>query len=153
MGETMKRGTMLSAAIRIATNAHDGQYDKGGMPYILHPLKVMHYCKSQDEEILCIAVLHDTVEDSTVTWWDLREAGLSERVIAGVRALTKIPGQSYDEYREAVFANRDAMLVKLADLRHNCDIRRLKGVTIKDRERMARYHEFAFDIQQRLSNA
>ena len=142
----MKRGTMLSAAIRIATNAHDGQYDRGGMPYILHPLKVMHYTKSQDEEIQTIAVLHDVVEDSTVTWWDLREAAMSERVITAVRALTKIPGQSYDEYR-------DAMIVKLADLRHNTDIRRLKGVTIKDRERMARYHEFAFDIQQRLQNA
>ena len=149
----MKRGTMLSAAILIATTAHNEQYDRGGMPYILHPLKVMHYTKSQDEEIQCIAVLHDVVEDSTVTWSDLREACMSERVISAVRALTKIPGQGYDEYREAVFANRDAMIVKLADLRHNTDIRRLKGVTIKDRERMARYHEFAFDIQQRLSNA
>jgi (p)ppGpp synthase/HD superfamily hydrolase len=113
----------------------------------------MHYTKSLDEELQCIAVLHDVVEDSNVTWWDLREQGMSERVILAVRALTKIPGQSYDEYREAIFANRDAMLVKLADLRHNCDIRRLKGVTVKDRERMARYHEFAFDIQQRIHNA
>ena len=149
----MKRGTMLSSAIRIATAAHDGQYDRGGMPYILHPLKVMHYTKSTDEEILCIAVLHDVVEDSSVTWSDLREVCMSERVIAAVRALTKIPGQGYDEYREAVFGNRDAMLVKLADLRHNTDIRRLKGVTVRDRERMARYHEFAFDIQTRLNNA
>jgi len=149
----MKRGTMLSAAIRIATNAHDGQYDRGGMPYILHPLKVMHYTKSSDEEIQTIAVLHDVVEDSDVTWFDLVDACMTTRVIEAVRALTKIPGQSYDEYREAVFSNRDAMIVKLADLRHNTDIRRLKGITIKDRERMARYHEFAFDIQQRLQNA
>jgi len=149
----MKRGTMLSAAIRIAINAHDGQYDRGGMPYILHPLRVMSFLKSSDEELQTIAVLHDVVEDSTVTWWDLREAAMSERVISAVRALTKIPGQSYDEYRDAVFSNRDAMIVKLADLRHNTDIRRLKGVTIKDRERMARYHEFAFDIQARLNDA
>jgi len=148
----MKRGTMLSTAIRIATNAHDGQYDRGGMPYILHPLKVMHYTKSQDEELQTIAVLHDVVEDSDVSWLDLQEAAMSARVISAVRALTKVPGQSYDEYRDAVFANRDAMIVKLADLRHNTDIRRLKGVTIKDRERMARYHEFAFDIQQRLQH-
>jgi (p)ppGpp synthase/HD superfamily hydrolase len=143
---------MLSTAIRIATNAHDGQYDRGGMPYILHPLKVMHYTKSQDEELQTIAVLHDVVEDSDVSWLDLQEAAMSARVISAVRALTKVPGQSYDEYRDAVFANRDAMIVKLADLRHNTDIRRLKGVTIKDRERMARYHEFAFDIQQRLQH-
>jgi (p)ppGpp synthase/HD superfamily hydrolase len=149
----MKRGTMLSAAIRIATNAHDGQYDRGGNPYVLHPLRVMSFLKSQDEELQCIAVLHDVIEDSNVTWLDLQEAAMSNRVISGVRALTKIPGQSYDEYRDGVFASRDAMLVKLADLRHNCDIRRLKGVTVKDRERMARYHEFAFDIQSRLQNA
>jgi guanosine-3',5'-bis(diphosphate) 3'-pyrophosphohydrolase len=147
----MKRGYMLSKAIVLAVNAHEGQYDRGGQPYVLHALKVMHYLKSQDEELLCIAVLHDIVEDSNTTWQDLREAGMSERVIDGVRALTKISGQSYNEYREAVFANRDAMQVKLADLRHNTDIRRLKGITLKDRERMARYHEFAFDIQQRLN--
>lgn len=149
----MKRGTMLSAAIRIATNAHDGQYDRGGNPYILHPLRVMSFLKSQDEELQCIAVLHDVIEDSDVSWLDLQEAAISDRVIAGVRALTKIPGQSYDEYRDGVFANRDAMIVKLADLRHNTDIRRLKGITSKDRERMARYHSFAFDIQSRLQNA
>jgi guanosine-3',5'-bis(diphosphate) 3'-pyrophosphohydrolase len=149
----MKRGYMLSAAIRIAVNAHDGQYDRGGNPYVLHVLKVMHYLKTDDEELQCIAVLHDVVEDSNVTWLDLQEAAMSNRVISGVRALTKIPGQSYDEYRDVVFANRDAMLVKIADLRHNCDIRRLKGVTAKDRERMARYHSFAFDIQSRLQNA
>lgn len=149
----MKRGTMLSTAIRIATNAHDGQYDRSGNPYVLHVLKVLHYTNSTDEELQCIAVLHDTIEDSDVSWLDLREACMSDRVIAGVRALTKIPGQSYDEYRDGIFANTDAMLVKLADLRHNCDIRRLKGITVKDRERMARYHEFAFDIQARLNNA
>ena len=149
----MKRGYMLSSALKIAVGAHDGQYDSGGNPYILHPLRVMYLVKSTDEELLCIAVLHDVVEDSATTWEDLREACLSERVISAVRALTKIPGQSYDEYRDAVFANRDAMQVKLADLRHNTDIRRLKGVTVRDRERMARYHEFAFDIQQRLNNA
>lgn len=149
----MKRGHMLSTAIKIATDAHDGQYDRGGMPYILHPLRVMSFLKSSDEELQCIAVLHDVVEDSNVSWSDLREAAMSNRVISALRALTKLPGQGYDEYREAVFANRDAMIVKLADLRHNTDIRRLKGVTIKDRERMARYHEFAFDIQQRLNNA
>lgn len=149
----MKRGTMLSTAIRIATNAHDGQYDRGGNPYILHALKVMYLTKSSDEEIQCIAVLHDVVEDSDVSWLDLQEACMSNRVISAVRALTKIPGQSYDEYRDGVFSNRDAMVVKLADLRHNTDIRRLKGITSKDRERMARYHEFAFDIQQRLNHA
>lgn len=142
--------SMLSAAIVLAVNAHDGQFDRGGQPYALHVLKVMHYCKSQDEELLCMAVLHDVIEDTHTSYSDLRDAGMSERVIQGVRALTKQRGQSYAEYCEALFASRDAMIVKLADLRHNTDIRRLKGISASDRARMARYHELAFDIQQRL---
>jgi (p)ppGpp synthase/HD superfamily hydrolase len=148
----MKRGHMLSTAIKIAVEAHDMQYDRGGNPYILHPLRVMSYLNTDDEELQCIAVLHDVVEDSTVTFDDLRSAGMSERIITAVRALTKVQGQHYDEYRAAIFANHDAMLVKLADLRHNTDIRRLKGVTDKDKQRMSLYHVFAYDIQQRLNN-
>ncbi len=147
----MKTGTMLSAAILLATNAHAGQYDKAGQPYILHPLKVLHYTKSADEELQCIAVLHDVVEDCDVSWEDLIAAGMSDRVIRGVMALTKQRGQSYAEYKALVFANADAMRVKLADLRHNSDIRRLKGVSERDKARILRYHEFAFEIQQRLN--
>lgn len=146
----MKKGQMLGAMLVLATNAHAGQFDKGGNPYILHPLKVMHYLKSSDEELMCIALGHDVVEDTRTTWADLEAAGMSARVVAGIRALTKMPGQSYAEYKEAVFANPDAMRVKLADLRHNTDIRRLKGVTEKDIERMAKYQRFFLEIQARL---
>lgn len=147
----MKKGEMLAKMLVIATNAHAGQFDRGGNPYILHPLKVMHYVKSSDEEIQCIALGHDVIEDTSVTYKDLREAGISDRVIAGIRALTKVPGQTLDEYKEGVFANRDAMLVKLADLRHNTDIRRLKGVTEKDLARMEKYHRFYMEIQSKLT--
>ncbi len=146
----MKRGEMLAKMLVIATNAHAGQFDKGGSPYILHPLKVMHYTKSQDEEIQCIALGHDVIEDTSVTYQDLRDAGISDRVIAGLKALTKVPGQTYQEYKEGVFANRDAMIVKMADLRHNTDIRRLKGVTEKDIARMAKYHTFYTEIKAKL---
>jgi (p)ppGpp synthase/HD superfamily hydrolase len=135
----------------IATNAHSGQFDKGGNPYILHPLKVMHYLKSDDEELMCMALGHDVIEDTPVTYKDLREAGISERVITGIRALTKQPGQTYEEYKEGVFANVDAMRVKMSDLRHNTDIRRLKGVTEKDIARMAKYHLFYSEIKARLA--
>jgi guanosine-3',5'-bis(diphosphate) 3'-pyrophosphohydrolase len=149
----MKRGTMLNSALVLATTAHAGQFDKGNNPYILHPLKVMHYLKSDDEELQCIAVLHDVVEDCDVSWEDLYASGMSARVVDAVRALTKQRGQTYAEYKTAVFSNVDAMRVKLADLRHNTDIRRLKGVSDRDRERNVRYHEFAFEIQQRLNYA
>lgn len=148
----MKKGEMLANMLVIATNAHAGQFDKGGNPYILHPLKVMHYTKSQDEEIQCIALGHDVIEDTKTTWQDLYDAGMSDRVVNGIRALTKMPGQTYDEYKEGVKANRDAIVVKMADLRHNTDIRRLKGVTEKDIARMAKYHTFYMELQVALSN-
>ena len=147
----MRKGEMLAKMIVLVTNAHAGQFDKGGNPYILHPLKVMHYTKSQDEEIQCIALGHDVVEDTSVTYAELREAGISERVIEGIRALTKQPGQTLDEYKAGVFANKDAMIVKSADLRHNSDIRRLKGVTDKDVARIAKYMKFYSEIQERLA--
>lgn len=148
----IKKGQMLGNMLVLATNAHAGQFDRGGNPYILHPLKVMHYLKSDDEELQSIALGHDVVEDTAVTFHDLRDAGMSDRVIEGIRALTKMPGETYEEYKEKVFANRDAMLVKTADLRHNSDIRRLKGVTEKDIARLEKYNRFYLEIQQRLQN-
>lgn len=146
----MRKGEMLDKMLVIVTNAHAGQFDKGGNPYILHPLKVMHYLKTEDEELMCIALGHDVIEDTKVTYKDLREAGISERVICGIAALTKMPGLTYEEYKEGVFANEDAMRVKMADLRHNTDIRRLKGVTEKDIARMAKYQMFYLELQARL---
>lgn len=147
----MKKGELLGKVLVLATNAHAGQFDRGGKPYILHPLKVMHYLKTDDEELQCIALLHDVIEDTSTSWHDLIEIGCTDRVIAGVRALTKLPGQTYDEYKEVVFANEDAMRVKLCDLRHNTDIRRLKGVTQKDIDRIAKYNRFYLEIQTRLN--
>jgi len=147
----MRKGEMLGTMLVIATNAHSGQVDRGGAPYILHPLKVMHYLKSDDEELMCMALGHDVIEDTSVTYKDLRDAGVTERVIDGIRALTKVPGDTYEEYKERVFASSDAMRVKMADLRHNTDIRRLKGVTEKDIARMAKYHLFYMEIKAKLA--
>ena len=146
----MKRGEMLDKMLVIVTNAHHGQFDKGGKPYILHPLRVMSFLKTDDEELQCIALGHDVIEDTKVTYKDLRDAGISERVLDGIRAMTKQPGQTLDEYKAQVFASKDAMAVKLCDLRHNSDIRRLKGVTDKDIERMVKYHTFYLEIQSKM---
>lgn len=146
----MKKGELLGKVLVLATNAHAGQFDRGGNPYILHPLKVMHYLKTDDEELQCMALLHDVIEDTNTTWKDLEAIGCTSRVISAVRVLTKMPGQSYDEYKLEVFANPDAMRVKMADLRHNTDIRRLKGISEKDIARMAKYNQFYLEIRQRL---
>lgn len=146
----MKKGEMLSAAIHLAVNAHHGQFDKGGKPYVLHVLRVMSFLKEDDEELQCAAVLHDSVEDTDTTYADLRDAGMSERVIETVRLLTKQRGQTFQEYKEGVLSSVDAMKVKLCDLRHNTDFRRLKGVSEKDVARMAKYMAFYVEIETKL---
>ena len=146
----MKPGELLSNMLVFATNKHSGQYDKAGLPYILHPLKVMHYLKTDDEELQAIAVGHDVIEDTDATYQDLINIGMTQRVIDGIRALTKIPGETLNDYKQRVFANNDAMLVKLKDLRHNSDIRRLKGVTEKDIARTVKYHTFYMEIEAKL---
>jgi len=147
----MKKGELLGNMIVLATNAHAGQFDRGGKPYILHCLAVMAFLETDDEELQCVAIGHDIIEDTKTTWQDLKHAGATDRVISAIQALTKMPGQSYEEYKEGVFSNIDAMRVKMCDLRHNSDIRRLKGVSQKDIERMAKYHMFYLEIQQRLT--
>lgn len=143
----MTKGMMLNKMLVLATNRHAGQFDRGGNPYILHPLKVMYYLKTQDEELQCIALAHDLVEDTETTFTELKEMGFTDRIIEAIRALTKMTGESYEEYKVRVKANPDAVKVKMADLRHNSDIRRLKGVTEKDLARMAKYHQFYMELQ------
>lgn len=144
----------LSNMLIIATQRHDGQFDKGGAPYILHPLKVMHYLRSDDPELQCIALGHDLIEDTFKDQRDgegyLRSRGFSERVIDGILALTKREGQTLERYKAQVMANKDAVKVKMADLRHNSDIRRLKGATAKDFDRMAKYHQFYLELKEVL---
>ena len=146
----MKRGEMLDKMLLLATNAHHGQFDRGGNPYILHPLAVMQILQTVDEELQCIAIGHDVIEDSATTFQDLRDLGFTDRIIDAISALTKQNGQTYEEYKEKVFSNRDAMLVKMADLQHNSDIRRLKGVREKDIARMVKYQVFYMEIREKL---
>jgi (p)ppGpp synthase/HD superfamily hydrolase len=146
----MEKGKMLNTMLVLATNRHAGQYDRGQNPYILHPLKVMYYTKSDDEEIQCIALGHDLLEDTDTTIKELRELGFTERVIQGILALTKMPGQDQDTYVSLIKQNQDAIKVKLADLRHNSDIRRLKGVGRKDVERIVKYQNMHAELTEAL---
>ncbi len=138
---------LLSTAIALAAEKHKNQFDKAGMPYILHPLKVMHYLKTDDQELMIIAVLHDVVEDTDVTFSDLYEMGFSGRVVGALRLLTKMPGETADEYLAGIKTNADAIKVKLADLRHNMDARRLKGISAKDSARMDKYSRMYWELK------
>ena len=135
------KSKMLSTAIAFAAEMHKNQFDKSGMPYILHTLKVMHYLKTDDIELMCIGVLHDVIEDCHVTDVNLRNLGMTERVISGVIAMTRKNKESEEAKFIRLSSNKDAVLVKLCDLRHNMDIRRLKGVQEKDLKRMNAYCE------------
>ncbi len=139
---------MLSSMLLLATKWHDGQFDKAGRPYILHPLKVMYLLKSDDEELMCIAVGHDLFEDTGCTFTEMREVGMSPRVLNGIMALTKMPGQTFEEYKEKVKSNIDAVRVKMCDLRHNSDLRRLRGVTEKDMKRVVKYTAFYDELKK-----
>ena len=146
-----KPGEMLTKMITLAVNGHAGQFDRGGKPYILHCFKVMHYLDSDEEEMDCIALGHDLIEDGKITFQRLREEGMTARVIAGIRALTKLPGETEKEQLLKVLANIDACHVKLADLRHNSDLRRLKGLTEKDFARMQKYQRWYVIISNRVN--
>lgn len=130
---------ILSVAIQFASEKHVAQTDKGGRAYILHPLRMMMRLRTSDEELMAIAVLHDVVEDCKVSFDDLRAIGMTDRVIAGVKALTKQAGETYEQFIDRAAKNHDAMQVKREDLRDNSDITRLKGITAKDVERMEKY--------------
>lgn len=162
----MKKGEMLSKAILIATLAHEGQFDKGGNPYILHPLTVLHKLKSDSEDYQVAAVLHDVIEDNSgkiirlpsgdksISYKMLSEEGISDRAIKVIKLLTKVPGQTYEEYKEGVLSDVGSMLVKREDLRTNSDLRRLKNRTIteKDISRVAKYMSFFADIENELDS-
>lgn len=130
----------LSVAIAIAANGFKDRTDKAGEPYILHCLRVMNNLHTRDKELQCVAVLHDCVEDEVCTIAELKEAGFSDRVIALVWVLTHNKNTPYMDYIKSIAAYPDAVKVKLADLRDNSDITRLKGLTKKDFDRMEKYH-------------
>ncbi len=85
---------MLEKAIRIAAKAHEGQVDKGGKPYILHPLRLM-LSRTSQEEMIC-AVLHDVIEDTDITIDYLKNEGFSEEILSALDALTRRHNETYD---------------------------------------------------------
>jgi (p)ppGpp synthase/HD superfamily hydrolase len=139
--------SLLDRILRLAVDRHSGLFDRGGKPYILHPLKVLDYLNTDDEELQCIAIGHDLIEDTATTYQQLREISMTERVIEGIRALTKVPGETLEEYVARIKGNPDAIRVKLCDLRHNSDIRRLKGITPKDLQRIEKYHKMYLELK------
>jgi hypothetical protein len=127
----------LEQAIAIAAKAHEGQVDKTGAPYILHPLRMM-LCVSTNEERIT-AVLHDVVEDCGVSLEALRAEGFSEIVIEAIDSVTRRPEEPYETFVRRAASNPIGRRVKLADLEDNSDLSRIANPTARDHERIAKY--------------
>jgi len=132
----------LEQAIAFAALLHEGQQDKAGAPYILHPLRVMGRVEGLDAKR--VAVLHDVMEDCGVTRKMLQDKGLPEREIEAIEALSKQDGEhgsddAYMRFIERVAKNQFAKAVKLADLADNMDTSRLGTLTAEDLARAKKY--------------
>jgi serine O-acetyltransferase len=131
---------MVKKALRIAYDAHHTQTDKTGLPYIYHPVHLAEHIGG-DEAVIAAALLHDVVEDTDITFDDLRAAGISEEVIAALKLLTHDETVPYMDYVRVIrdSGNKIAIAVKLADLRHNSDTWRLGAIDDKARARLEKY--------------
>ena len=142
----------LENAIKIAVEAHAGQVDKGGNPYILHPLRVMLSLDTEEERI--VGVLHDVVEDCEGwTWERLEDQGCSDKIIEALQSVSKTPKEEaeyrslpddakldhYLEFIQRAKANKIGRHVKAADIRDNLDISRFDHITERDINRLNRY--------------
>jgi (p)ppGpp synthase/HD superfamily hydrolase len=129
---------LLEKAISIAVKAHKGQVDKAGYPYILHPLKVMSSVSGYVEKIL--AVLHDVVEDTDITFEELKKEGFSDDITDYLSILTRSDSTTYKDYIIAVSFYKETRTVKLADLKHNIDVTRFDKFPKGMDSLMKRYH-------------
>lgn len=128
----------LERAIVIAAEAHAGQLDKAGAPYILHPLRLMRSLSTADERI--VAVLHDLVEDCPEWSFDrLAAEGFSGQVIAALESVTKREGEDHESFVLRAAADPIGRRVKLEDLRDNADLSRIANPTARDVERAEKY--------------
>ena len=129
---------LLSKAINIASQAHLNQFDKGGNPYILHPLWVMDKVRHLGHKYMIVAVLHDTVEDTDITIDFLREQGFPEDILFALSLLDFRGVDYFDRIKQIAFCDL-AKQIKLRDLEHNSKITRLKDLRKKDFDRMEKY--------------
>jgi (p)ppGpp synthase/HD superfamily hydrolase len=127
----------LERALQIAVQAHAGQKDKNGAAYIFHPIRVMMRCATPNAKI--VALLHDVVEDTPVTFEQLEKEGFSPEVLSTLRLVTHAPDVPYESYIDTISTDKVATEVKIADLEDNSDIRRLKEVDDRVVARLRKY--------------
>lgn len=129
--------SLTKKAIKIAFEAHKNAVDKGGAPYILHPIHLAE--KMTDEVTTAVALLHDVVEDTDITCDELLSMGIDPYVVECVEIMTHRESEDYFDYIRRIKMNPDAVKVKLADLEHNSDLSRLETITEYDLKRLKKY--------------
>lgn len=132
---------MTKMAMCFAYKAYHGLTDKSGIPYLYHPIHLAEQMKTEIR--VCAALLHDIIEDTTYTFSDLEEMGFSPEIIQVVQILTHQPDDLYMEYIQKIreSKNKDAIAVKLADLRHNSNLSRLNQIDEKAELRFEKYQQ------------
>ena len=138
---------IIEKSLEIALKAYSGQRDKAGKTYILHPLRIMS--KMETEYEMSAAILHDVIEDSNYSADDLLKEGIPLEVVEAVQLLSKVSGETYDQFIDRIVDNSLASKVKLADIEDNINILRLESVGEKDLERVAKYHRAWKKIQSK----
>ena len=135
---------LIYKSLEIVTRIFNDKCDKGGFPYVIHLLKVYEGVSDYLEKVC--ALLHDVVEDTDVTYDDLKEVGYNNDVISVLEILTKVKGEDYRDYIERIISSENvhAMNIKLSDLRHNMDLGRIKNPTTNDYERVSKRYEPAY---------
>lgn len=129
---------LLAKMLALVATKFEHKLDRQGKPYTLHCLHVMQTCGLTDENSLCIALGHDLIEDTDVTIRYIEE-NFNEEIAIGISVLTKSVNQNYDDYISFISVHSSISPIKLADLKHNMDASRLKGLTKKDFDRMEKY--------------
>lgn len=128
---------LTKKAMRISFEAHKNQVDKNGIPYVYHPIHLAE--QMEDENTICVALLHDVVEDTDITFEELQKMGFNDVIITALKLMTHDEKVSYIDYVRVIKNNPTATKVKLADLKHNSDLTRLDVIDEKARKRVEKY--------------
>lgn len=143
--ELKNNSNLIYKALELVTILFENDKDKGGFDYILHLMYVYRHVYSEEEKV--IALLHDIIEDKDVTCDELKEIGFNKKIIDDVFILTRNKTMDYSTYINNIVlkGSKEAINVKLADLKNNMDMSRIKNPAIKDYERVEKRYTPAYE--------
>ena len=135
---------ILYKALEISSIVFKHDVDKGGLPYSIHMLYVYRHVDTIEEKV--VALLHDIMEEKNITEEELLDIGFSKKIVDDIKILTRVKPSEYNDYIDNIIKNgsREALSVKLADVKHNMDMSRIKNPTVKDYERVEKRYAPAY---------